>query len=73
MLTQDILHVPVDFKMMVKREFELSDKGMENLGLLCLDIAKRTLSDPKKCEEYLRTVQECIAYLDYDGDYVVRP
>lgn len=59
--------------MMIKRELELSDKGMKNLGLLCLDIAKTTTSDPEKCKEYLRTVEECIAYLDYDGDFVVRP
>ena len=59
--------------MMVDRELELSDQGMANLGFLCLDIAKMSLDRPERCKEYLRTVKQCVAYLDYDGDFVVRP
>ena len=73
MLTQDTPHVLVDFKMMVSIELELSDQGVANLGFLCLDIAKTSLNRPERCKEYLKTVEQCIAYLDYDGDFVVRP
>lgn len=59
--------------MNVIRELDLSDQGTANLGFLCLDIAKMSLGDPERCKEYLKTVEQCIAYLDYDGDFVVRP
>ena len=59
---------------MIKRELEFdtieqADRAMYNLGMLVLDLVKSgTLS-----EENLITVEECIAILDYDGDFVIRP
>ena len=61
-------------KGMIDREIEFDsieqmDKAMINLAGLCLDLVKSgTLK-----ESSLYTVEQCLAYLDYDGDFVIRP
>ncbi len=61
-------------KGMIDREIEFDsveqmDKSMINLAGLCLELVKKgTLK-----ESSLYTVEQCLAYLDYDGDFVIRP
>jgi len=59
--------------MMIRRELEFdniekADRAMYNLGMLCCELARDGFG-----EDHLITVEQCIAYLDHDGDYVVRP
>lgn len=58
---------------MVKQEVEFSGwnecaTAMYNLGVLCCYLVKNGQS-----ERNLITAQECVAYLDLDGDYVTYP
>ena len=61
-------------KGMVDREIEFDsveqmDRAMVNIAELCLYLVKEgTLK-----ESSLYTVEQCIANLDYDGDFVIRP
>ena len=60
-------------KGMIDRELEFdsieqADRAMINLAGICIDLARA-----HQRESYLITAEQCIAQLDYDGDFVIRP
>ena len=67
------LNYQLDDNGVIKRriEFDSWDQAtrvMLDLGKLCCSLVKEGFS-----ESNLLTAQECVAYLDLDGDYVIYP